>query len=169
MSLARQALLGLPGPGPGPAPTRPPPRRLTVVDEQVPVQGERGAEQRLALLALERPLFGVGLQTGRRSQEGTEPGRPRRNQGAGSRGERGRGWGPQVTSRFSWGPSCTPKPFTQIRCGHRQERLYFQMLTPRRELVGGTAVLPAATHGSLHARGDPRRPPALLLENERFL
>ena len=43
-------------------------RRLTVVDEQVPVQGKRGAEQRLALLALERPLFGVGLQTEKLSQ-----------------------------------------------------------------------------------------------------
>lgn len=34
---------------------------LTVVDEQVSLQGERGPEQGFALLALERPLLGVRL------------------------------------------------------------------------------------------------------------
>lgn len=39
------------------------PRRLTVVGEQVPLQGEGGPEQRPARLALERPLLRVRLRT----------------------------------------------------------------------------------------------------------
>lgn len=38
------------------------PRRLTVVGEQVPLQGEGGPEQRPARLALERPLLRVRLR-----------------------------------------------------------------------------------------------------------
>lgn len=57
-------LVGRPHPGGPSGPGRPAARAgLTVVGEQVPLQGEGGPEQRPARLALERPLLRVRLRT----------------------------------------------------------------------------------------------------------
>lgn len=59
-----------------------PVRWLTVVDEQVSLQGERGPEQSFALLTLERPLLRVRLQTRDTGQEHPESTRHHDDEGA---------------------------------------------------------------------------------------